>query len=104
MDLDLPPCTVRLKFGGGHGGHNGLRDLIAHLGPDFMRLRIGIGHPGDKKQVTNYVLKQAPAAEHQAIFESLDNARRALDTLFGDGLDRAQTYLHTATPPSDQHG
>ena len=103
-DLDLPPGTVRLKFGGGHGGHNGLRDLIAHLGADFMRLRIGIGHPGDKSQVTNYVLKQAPAAEHQAIVESLDRARQALDTLLGDGLNRAQTYLHTATPPSDQHG
>ncbi|MCB1845443.1 MAG: aminoacyl-tRNA hydrolase, partial [Halioglobus sp.] len=58
-EIDLPPGTVRLKKGGGHGGHNGLRDIIRHCGADFMRLRLGVGHPGDKSQVTNYVLKQA---------------------------------------------
>lgn len=98
-DLDLPPGTVRLKRGGGHGGHNGVRDVIAHCGRDFLRLRIGIGHPGDKRQVTNYVLKQAPAGEHELIIGSLIEAGKGLDVLMQDGLDRAQTYLHTATPP-----
>jgi PTH1 family peptidyl-tRNA hydrolase len=98
-DLDLPPGTVRLKLGGGHGGHNGLRDVIAHCGRDFLRLRIGIGHPGDKRRVTNYVLRPAPKAEHELIIDSLMEARKGLDVLMQDGLDRAQTYLHTATPP-----
>jgi len=100
-DLDLPPGTVRLKLGGGHGGHNGLRDVIAHCGRDFLRLRIGIGHPGDKRQVTDYVLKQAPKGEHDLIVDSLMEARKGLDVLMQDGLDRAQTYLHTAPPPDE---
>ena len=58
-EIDLQPGTVRLKLGGGHGGHNGLRDLIQHCGRDFMRLRLGVGHPGHKDQVTGYVLKKA---------------------------------------------
>ena len=58
-EIDLPPGTVRLKQAGGHGGHNGLRDIIRHSGADFMRLRLGVGHPGHKDQVTNYVLKRA---------------------------------------------
>ena len=100
-DLDLPPGTVRLKLGGGHGGHNGLRDVIAHCGRDFLRLRIGIGHPGDKRQVTDYVLKQAPKGEHDLIVDCLMEARKGLDVLMQDGLDRAQTYLHTAPPPDE---
>lgn len=97
-DLDLPPGTARLKRGGGHGGHNGLRDVIARCGRDFLRLRIGIGHPGDKRQVSNYVLKQAPAGEHELIMGSLIEGSKGLDVLMQDGLDRAQSYLHTATP------
>ena len=60
-EIDLPPGTVRLKQGGGHGGHNGLRDVMQHCGPDFMRLRVGVGHPGEKTQVTGHVLKRASA-------------------------------------------
>lgn len=97
-DLDLPPGTARLKRGGGHGGHNGLRDVIARCGRDFLRLRIGIGHPGDKRQVANYVLKQAPAGEHELIMGSLIEGGKGLDVLMQDGLDRAQNYLHAATP------
>ena len=97
-DLDLPPGTARLKRGGGHGGHNGLRDVIARCGRDFLRLRIGIGHPGDKRQVANYVLKQAPAGEHELIMGSLLEGGKGLDVLMQDGLDRAQNYLHAATP------
>ncbi|MDH3644899.1 MAG: aminoacyl-tRNA hydrolase, partial [Gammaproteobacteria bacterium] len=57
-EIDLPPGTVRLKQGGGHGGHNGIRDVIRHCGADFMRLRLGVGHPGEKSKVTGYVLKR----------------------------------------------
>ena len=58
-EIDLPPGTVRLKKGGGHGGHNGIRDVIQHCGRDFMRLRVGVGHPGEKDKVTGHVLRRA---------------------------------------------
>jgi PTH1 family peptidyl-tRNA hydrolase len=76
-ELDLAPGTVRLKEGGGHGGHNGLRDIMNKLGSrDFMRLRIGIGHPGQAPQVESYVLKKAPKAEQQQIDDAIDAALR----------------------------
>ena len=100
-DLDLPPGTARLKQGGGHGGHNGLRDIIGHCGKDFLRLRIGIGHPGRKEQVTGYVLRPPGKEEHDAIREALREGFRGLETLMTDGLERAMTYLHTATPRDD---
>jgi PTH1 family peptidyl-tRNA hydrolase len=93
-DLDLPPGTARLKMGGGHGGHNGLRDIIAHCGREFLRLRIGIGHPGRKEQVSG-------RDELTLIMNSLDEARRAIDMLYIDGLEAAMKYLHTASPPQD---
>lgn len=95
-ELDLPPGTVRLKRGGGHGGHNGLRDIISHCGSDFMRLRIGIGHPGDKSMVTSFVLKPPAVAERKLIEESLLPARRAIDILLRDGPEKAMHFLHTA--------
>ena len=71
-ELDLPPGVARLKAGGGHGGHNGIRDMIRHLGtPDFLRLRIGIGHPGNKDAVTRYVLSRSPAAQRVEIDGSI---------------------------------
>ncbi len=100
-ELDLPPGVVRLKRGGGHGGHNGLRDLLAHLkSPDFLRLRLGIGHPGDRLAVANYVL-DAPSKEDLGLIEeSMADALRELDSLrVGDvagvmsrlnGIDRRQ--------------
>ena len=94
-ELDLPPGTVRLKKGGGHGGHNGLRDIIAHCGQDFMRLRIGIGHPGDKSQVTNFVLKPPGQAERQLIEDALSDAERAIRVLVSDGPEKAMHFLHT---------
>lgn len=100
-DLDLPPGTARLKFGGGHGGHNGLRDIIAHCGGEFLRLRIGIGHPGARDQVVGYVLRPPGRDELPMIEEALGEAARAIDLLFEDGLDAAQTFLHTASPPVD---
>jgi PTH1 family peptidyl-tRNA hydrolase len=95
-ELDLPPGTVRLKHGGGHGGHNGLRDVISHCGKEFLRLRIGIGHPGDKSQVTGYVLRDPGNKEKQLIEQSLPDAERAIDCLLTDGVERAMHQLHTA--------
>ncbi len=94
-ELDLPPGDNRLKRGGGHGGHNGLRDIINRIGKDFLRLRIGIGHPGDRNQVVNYVLK-APSREDLAAIEEAN--RRSLDILplLLDGqLDKAMQQLHS---------
>ncbi len=97
-DLDLPPGAVRLKRGGGHGGHNGLRDVIARLGSrDFFRLRLGIGHPGPGADVVGYVLSRPPAAERAAIEAAIEAALEALpDILSGEPrrLDRAMSRLH----------
>jgi len=95
-ELDLEPGTVRLKQGGGHGGHNGLRDIISHCGKDFMRLRIGIGHPGHKSQVSGYVLRNPGAKERQLIEDSLPDAVQAIEGLLSDGLEKAMHWLHTA--------
>jgi PTH1 family peptidyl-tRNA hydrolase len=94
-ELDLPPGTVRLKRGGGHGGHNGLRDIMSHCGSDFMRLRIGIGHPGDKSLVTNFVLKPPGSAERELIENALPAACRAIEVLLRDGPEKAMHFLHT---------
>ncbi|UCG71817.1 MAG: aminoacyl-tRNA hydrolase [Chromatiales bacterium] len=97
-EIDLPAGVARLKQGGGHGGHNGLRDITQHCGRDFMRLRIGVGHPGTKEQVTGHVLKAPGRDELELIHRAIDESRRALDVLFAHGWDRATAALHTATP------
>lgn len=96
-ELALPPGVAKLKFGGGHAGHNGLKDMTSKLGNDsqFLRLRLGIGHPGNKHQVTGYVLGKAPAIEQQLIEASIDEATRCLDILLKDGLVKAQSRLHS---------
>ena len=94
-EIDLPPGTVRLKQGGGHGGHNGIRDVIRHCGADFMRLRLGVGHPGEKDQVTGYVLKRGTAEVERAIEDNIDEAIAVLPTLLEDGLNAAMKQLHT---------
>jgi PTH1 family peptidyl-tRNA hydrolase len=94
-ELDLPPGTARLKFGGGHGGHNGLRDTITHCGADFWRLRIGIGHPGDRDQVIDYVLQRATPADEQAIVASIGASLEVLPTFLQDGAEKAMKLLHT---------
>ncbi len=96
-EIDLPPGTVRLKKGGGHGGHNGLRDIIKHTGSDFMRLRIGVGHPGHKDLVTDYVLKRASAEVEQAMLRNIGDAADVVPTLVEDGIEAAMTRLHTKT-------
>lgn len=94
-EIDLPPGTVRLKLGGGHGGHNGMRDVMRHCGSDFMRLRIGVGHPGEKSMVTNYVLKKGTADVETAVNKTLDDAVAVMPILVEDGLNAAMKKLHT---------
>ncbi len=94
-ELDLPVGTVRLKQGGGHGGHNGLRDAIAHVGDAFWRLRVGIGHPGNKAEVIDYVLTRAPPAEEDSILEAIGTAADCLPLLIEHGAERAMTKLHS---------
>ena len=94
-EIDLPPGTTRLKLGGGHGGHNGLRDIIQHCGAEFVRLRLGVGHPGDKSQVTNYVLKRASADVERAIEDNIAAAMDVMPLLIEDGLNAATKALHT---------
>ena len=101
-ELDFPPGVVRLKEGGGAGGHNGLRDLIAQLDDDFWRLRIGIGHPGDRDAVLDYVLGRPPAAEADLIHEAVLAAADAVPVMLTDGAQKAMNRLHMrgATGPS----
>lgn len=95
-ELDLAPGTARLKTGGGHGGHNGLRDIISALGNQagFARLRLGIGHPGHAGQVADYVLKKAPPAEFERIAESIAMALRVLPDVVNGNMDKAMNALH----------
>jgi PTH1 family peptidyl-tRNA hydrolase len=96
-DLDLPTGTVRLKQDGGHGGHNGLRDLIPSLGGnDFLRLRIGIGHPGHRDDVVGYVLKPAPREERAAIEAAIEAALGVLPDIIAGNIEAVMKQLHTA--------
>jgi PTH1 family peptidyl-tRNA hydrolase len=94
-ELDIPVGTLRLKHGGGHGGHNGLRDTIAHIGDTFWRLRLGIGHPGSKADVIDYVLTRAPRAEEDLIYEAVNTAADCMPLLLEQGAERAMTRLHS---------
>lgn len=97
-ELDLAPGTVRLKTGGGHGGHNGMRDICSALGTrDFHRLRIGIGHPGHKEAVVGYVLSRPTRAEHEAMEAGIGEALRHWEAIQSGELQRAMNALHTAT-------
>jgi PTH1 family peptidyl-tRNA hydrolase len=95
-ELDLPPGVVRLKRDGGHGGHNGLRDLIASLGgKDFMRLRIGIGHPGHRDEVTDYVLHSPSASDRTLIENALHEGLQVLPQILAGDFEKVMTQLHT---------
>jgi len=96
-ELDFEPGTVKLKAGGGHGGHNGLRDIISCMGnsKQFMRLRIGVGHPGSQEKVTGHVLGKTPAAERGLIDGSIDEAIRILPVLFAGEIQKATHKLHS---------
>lgn len=95
-ELDLPPGVAKLKLGGGNGGHNGLKDIANKLGnnPNFYRLRIGIGHPGDKSKVTGFVLGKPPANELKLIDDAIDEAVRSMDVLMKEGMVKAMNRLH----------
>ena len=96
-ELDMEPGIARLKLGGGHGGHNGLRDTISALGnnKNFARLRIGIGHPGNAKLVSNYVLKKAPTNEFSLTEDAIYAATKVLPYLVQGDWNNAMKELHT---------
>lgn len=103
-EIDLPPGTVRLKRGGGHGGHNGLRDVIPQLGStSFARLRIGVGHPGTKEQVIDYVLSRAGKEERSTIEHVLERVVADFDLLAAGKLEKVMNELHRK-PPVDGAG
>ncbi len=96
-DLDLPFDSLKLTQGGGHGGHNGLRDIISSLGNqnNFYRLRLGIGHPGHSSQVTGYVLGRAPRSEQELIDSTIDFSLGVLPDILEGQLSRAMQQLHS---------
>ena len=96
-ELDLPPGAVKLKRGGGTGGHNGLEDIVDALGTkDFWRLRVGIGHPGHKDLVADYVLDRARRAEQDAIDPPFERSLELMTHLAGGRMQDAMTWLHTS--------
>lgn len=98
-ELDLLPGQAKMKLGGGNGGHNGLKDVQAQLGSaDFWRLRLGIGHPGVKAEVVNYVLRRPPAEQREAIAKGIEQSISALNLLLDGDMERALMKVH-AKPP-----
>lgn len=94
-ELDLLPGQVKLKQSGGHGGHNGLKDIHSQLGsPDYWRLRLGIGHPGVKHEVAAYVLRKPPQAEREAIFKCIAQALDATELLLAGDTAKATAQIH----------
>ena len=95
-ELDLPPGVARLKMGGGHGGHNGLKDIIAHLGSkDFWRLRLGIGHPGERADVAGYVLNDPRREERELIDEAIQRALHVAPLIVEGKTEAAMLKLHS---------
>ena len=94
-EIDLLPNTVKFKIFGGHAGHNGLRDIIRHCDNDFMRIRIGVGHPGNKDEVIKYVLKNAKKSLRQDINKSIERAIRILPMIIQGNTQEAMKKLHT---------
>lgn len=100
-ELDLPPGAIRVKQGGGNGGHNGLKDIQAHLAtPDFWRLRLGIGHPGERNEVINYVLKAPRREEQELIDRAIDRSLLAWPKLAAGDYEAAQRLLHPKSTSS----
>ncbi|MEY2893584.1 MAG: hypothetical protein RJA98_3492 [Pseudomonadota bacterium] len=94
-ELDIEPGQAKMKLGGSHAGHNGLKDIHAQLGsPNYWRLRLGIGHPGVKGEVANYVLRKPPLAEREAIEKSIDQCMTALELLLAGDMDKAMARVH----------
>ena len=98
-ELDLPPGQVKLKRGGSHAGHNGLRDIHAQLGsPNYWRLRIGIGHPGEKSEVANWVLKKPAPDQRTLIEDSIAHSLKAHTAMLAGDMDKATLLVHTTKP------
>ncbi|WP_026469867.1 aminoacyl-tRNA hydrolase [Alkanindiges illinoisensis] len=97
-ELDMPAGTIRLKTGGGHGGHNGLRDIVPHIGADFHRLRIGIGHPGSREKVTGHVLGKAPQAEQNLLDQAIEQALQQTHLLVNGDVSKAMNQLNAFKP------
>ncbi len=99
-ELDIVPGDAKLKFGGGHAGHNGLRDIHAQLGTgDYWRLRLGIGHPGDRAEVVNWVLKKPLAEQRKAIDDAITRSVVAWPALVAGDMTKATMQIHTSKPP-----
>ena len=99
-ELDLPAGEAKLKFGGGHAGHNGLRDIHAQLGTaDYWRLRLGVGHPGARQEVVGWVLQKPPLDEQIAIEQAIDRAAAAFELLAAGDMNAATQRIHTSKPP-----
>ena len=99
-ELDVVPGQVKLKFGGSHAGHNGLRDIHAQLGTaDYWRLRIGIGHPGVKAEVVNWVLKKPLKEQREAIEDAIVRTLHAVPALLAGEMEKATLQIHTSKPP-----
>jgi PTH1 family peptidyl-tRNA hydrolase len=99
-ELDIAPGQVKLKFGGSHAGHNGLRDIHSQLGSgDYWRLRLGVGHPGNKAEVVNWVLKKPMLDDRIAIEQCIDRSLKALPAFLAGDMDKATLLVHTSKPP-----
>ena len=99
-ELDIEPGQAKLKKGGGHAGHNGLRDIHAQLGSaDYWRLRIGIGHPGEKSEVVHWVLKKPSPEQRRGIEDSITRSVKALAQLLSGDMEKAMLQIHTSKPP-----
>ncbi len=99
-ELDVPPGQAKLKFGGSHAGHNGLRDIHAQLGTgDYWRLRLGIGHPGAKYEVVSWVLKKPLKEQREAIEDAVVRTLHAVPALIAGEMDKATQLIHTSKPP-----
>lgn len=97
-ELDMNPGVIRLKTGGGHGGHNGLRDIVPHIGPNFHRLRIGIGHPGSKERVSGHVLGKAPSSEQSLMDAAIDHALSKVKLLVQGQVPQAMNQINAYKP------
>jgi PTH1 family peptidyl-tRNA hydrolase len=99
-ELDIAPGQAKLKFGGGHAGHNGLRDIHAQLGTgDYWRLRIGIGHPGVKEEVADWVLRKPAPEQRTAMVECIERTLKAAPALIAGEMEKATLLVHTSKPP-----
>lgn len=97
-ELDMNPGIIRLKSGGGHGGHNGLKDIVPHIGANFQRLRIGIGHPGAKELVSGHVLSKAPSSEQNLMDDAIHHALSRLSLLLDGQIQQAMNQINAYKP------